>query len=187
MPPERCQRQALLTPLVPPQDLHFADAPHELPLAEGQAVPMRAWWRHWALEASPGDAEASPGDAAAADESPGDGGTLGDALHRGLALDGSQQEEQQQQQQGRQQQRQQQQQGQQQQRRSEEGAAQHAARLAAHQAEVQQQLAAGWGGRVIADWQQSLASLEDIWRTAGPFDGLLGVWGPVVLCHVSLL
>ena len=28
------------------QTLHFVDAPHLLPLAEGQSVPMRAWWRH---------------------------------------------------------------------------------------------------------------------------------------------
>lgn len=25
------------------------DAPHELPLQEGQSVAMRTWWRHWAL------------------------------------------------------------------------------------------------------------------------------------------
>ena len=31
------------------QELHFAEAPHELPLVEGQSVPMRAWWRHGGL------------------------------------------------------------------------------------------------------------------------------------------
>ncbi|GFR42958.1 hypothetical protein Agub_g3955, partial [Astrephomene gubernaculifera] len=30
-------------------DLHFASAPHELPLSEGQSVAMRTWWRHWNL------------------------------------------------------------------------------------------------------------------------------------------
>ncbi|KAF8071272.1 GTP-binding protein [Scenedesmus sp. PABB004] len=34
-------------------DLHFVSAPHTLPLVEGQAVPMRAWWRHWHV--SPAD------------------------------------------------------------------------------------------------------------------------------------
>ena len=33
------------------QELHFVDAPHVLPLGEGQQVAMRAWWRHWNLEA----------------------------------------------------------------------------------------------------------------------------------------
>ncbi|PNG99392.1 hypothetical protein TSOC_014833, partial [Tetrabaena socialis] len=28
-------------------DLHFASAPHQLPLQQGQSVAMRAWWRHW--------------------------------------------------------------------------------------------------------------------------------------------
>jgi hypothetical protein len=37
-----------------PQELHFVDAPHQLPLAEGQQVAMRAWWRHPSLGAGPG-------------------------------------------------------------------------------------------------------------------------------------
>ncbi|GIL60694.1 hypothetical protein Vafri_15225, partial [Volvox africanus] len=28
-------------------ELHFVNAPHELPLAEGQTVAMRTWWRPW--------------------------------------------------------------------------------------------------------------------------------------------
>eukprot|EP00967_Tisochrysis_lutea_P103912 scaffold157249_cov18-Tisochrysis_lutea.AAC.2 len=28
------------------QQMHFAQAPHELPLLEDQEVAMRAWWRH---------------------------------------------------------------------------------------------------------------------------------------------
>ena len=30
-------------------------APHVLPLADGQSVPMRAWWRHWGISTAPND------------------------------------------------------------------------------------------------------------------------------------
>jgi hypothetical protein len=57
------------------QTLHFVDAPHTLPLAPGNGVPMRAWWRnrHHLRAEDPGDADDDRGDGAE-DGAPGCGG-----------------------------------------------------------------------------------------------------------------
>ena len=53
---DRLRRQEQSVPCLPPthtfsppQTLHFVDAPHLLPLAAGQSVPMRSWWRHGSM------------------------------------------------------------------------------------------------------------------------------------------
>jgi hypothetical protein len=44
-----------------------------------------------------------------------------------------------------------------------------------HQRQAAEQLAAGWSGRVTADWAASLAQLESSWGGGGErFDGILG-------------
>jgi len=44
------------------QALHFIDAPHLLPLFEGQSVPMRAWWRHRGILSADDDDEEEMGE-----------------------------------------------------------------------------------------------------------------------------
>ena len=51
----------LVKKLAPIADVDFADAPHLLPLADGQAVAMRCWWRHWALGHDDADGDGGDG------------------------------------------------------------------------------------------------------------------------------
>jgi len=43
------------------QELHYAEAPHELPLLDGQSVAMRTWWRSPALLESYDEDAYTPG------------------------------------------------------------------------------------------------------------------------------
>lgn len=140
-------------PAVAHQDVEFVDAPHELPLADGQAVPMRAWWRHWALDSSPRThSDSEQGGAALS--LPLAGGALGDASAAGASATlGAGVSDQQ----------------------------PDSARSigcssggSAHQAQVAAALAAGWGPRMAADWGESLEGLVRHWAERGPYDGLLG-------------
>jgi hypothetical protein len=124
------------------------DAPHELPLADGQAVAMRCWWRHWGLAdaapAAPGEAGRGAVAAQTRAAAAGTAAAVGGSSKRGGLAGGAQ------------------------------GATAHARKVAAHHEQVHQMMASGWAGRVAADWAASLAALEAAWRERGPFDGVLG-------------
>ncbi len=77
-------------------NLHFPDAPHELPLQDGQSVAMRTWWRHPHLDAQQ------------------------------------------------------------------------------HQEQQGQQPQPQYDGRMLPDWQASLAALQAAWEKHGGFDVILG-------------
>ncbi|KAG2422688.1 hypothetical protein HXX76_015852 [Chlamydomonas incerta] len=56
-------------------DLHFVSSPHELPLSEGQSVPMRSWWRHWNLHTHDQDQGDEPAQDSEDSDGPGPGDT----------------------------------------------------------------------------------------------------------------
>jgi dienelactone hydrolase len=133
------------------QDLHFVSAPHTLPLQEGQAVPMRAWWRHWHV--SPSDEPQHLNEQQQQQQQ-----QQQELQQRGLETAGHQQLPPQQQQDAAQQQLQRQ-----------DSALQQQASLHGkeRELEVQCMMAAGWEAVVLRDWSVSLQHLCDVWQ-AGP-------------------
>jgi dienelactone hydrolase len=141
-------------------------APHLLPLQEGQAVPMRAWWRHWNIgtedDASSADEQQQSAGAAADNGQPPAAAAsppkadADEALPAPLA----------------------------QQLQRQPSLLQGEAR----QQEISSMMAAGWEAVVLHDWAASLRHLTSVWQAgaaaaaaadnaAAPceeFDGVLG-------------
>ncbi|GIM17086.1 hypothetical protein Vretimale_19624, partial [Volvox reticuliferus] len=138
-------------------ELHFVSAPHELPLAEGQTVAMRAWWRPRNLpqqdqDPDPGsdsDHESDPSlrpqaRAGAGVSKPHDGdGRTGGGGAGSKAAGGSIS--------------------------SDISSGAVAVAVASPPPP-----AGDWDDQIVKDWQKSLQHLAAEWRAAGPFDGLLG-------------
>ncbi|GLI71345.1 hypothetical protein VaNZ11_016507, partial [Volvox africanus] len=134
-------------------ELHFVSAPHELPLAEGQTVSMRAWWRHWNLPQQDQDPYPDPdpdqesdsnlrlhvrGRAGVSPPHGGDGGPGGPGA--GTTAAGGR------------------------------------GRTSTGGAEVSSPPppAGGRDDLIVKDWQKSLQHLAAEWHDKGPFEGILG-------------